>query len=122
MNKKEYQEYEKRVAKFFEEEGIQNLSIGRAKCPDCGFDFYQEGISGLPIKCGCGNTLDSLEEPFFSGEWCDCCGTHLAGDRYKASGYNPNTKEIYDYEVCPDCLYYAEYGRLDDMTMLDIEE
>jgi hypothetical protein len=24
--------------------------------------------------------------------------------------------------VCQDCEYYAEYGQLDDMTMLDIEE
>lgn len=122
MTKQEYKEYQEKVAKFFEDEGIQNLSIGVINCADCGFDFFQEGIRDLEIKCGCGYTHHDLEMPWFSNAWCDCCGTHLVGDRYHASGYNPETKEVQEYEVCQDCLYYAEYGQLDDMTMMDMED
>jgi hypothetical protein len=24
--------------------------------------------------------------------------------------------------VCTDCMYYLEYGQLDDMTMIDMKE
>jgi len=122
MNKKEHQEYEEKVGRFFEEEGIQNLSGGCITCPDCGFNFLQEGISDLPIECGCGNTKEMLDAPSFSWKPCDCCNSHLGGDRYHATGYNPSTDEIQEYEVCPDCLYYAEYGQLDDTTMMDMED
>ena len=31
--------------------------------------------------------------------------------------------EILEYDkVCEDCIYYAEYGRLDDKTMSEIEK
>jgi hypothetical protein len=30
--------------------------------------------------------------------------------------------EVYEYSVCSDCLYYAEYGCLDDWTMMEIED
>jgi len=46
----------------------------------------------------------------------------LSGDRYHCSGYCPESKEVYFYDVCCDCLYYAEYGQLDDVTMMDMEE
>jgi hypothetical protein len=93
--KSDYAEYEKRVKKFFEREGIQNLS---AKSDDEG------------------NT-----ETYFSWRPCHCCGRSLGGDRYECDGYNPQTKAVYEYEVCTDCVYYAVYGRLDDQTMLAIE-
>ena len=96
MNKTEYNQYEKAVQEFFESEGITNLTQ----------------ISDSDGYC----------EPSFSSWPCDCCGTTLGGDRYNADGYNPKTKEVAEYEVCPDCIYYSEYGQLDDDTMLDIEE
>jgi len=91
--KSDYAEYVKRVNNFFEQEGITNLSV-----------------------------TDDNPEPYFSWRSCDCCNRSLGGDRYDCSGYNPETKEIYGYEVCIDCVYYAAYGCLDDQTMLDIEE
>jgi len=94
MTREEYTSYEKRVAAFFEREGITNLST----------DYEKNG------------------EAYFSWRPCDCCGTPLGGNRKHATGYNPTTKEIYEYEVCQDCIYYAEYGQLDDMTMLGIGE
>lgn len=71
--------------------------------------FKREGIENLSTE----------GEPSFSSWSCDCCGGHLAGDRYNASGYNRKENEVYEYTICQDCMYYAEYGQLDDMTMLD---
>jgi hypothetical protein len=95
MDAKQYKEYEESVRAFFERTGVQNLS-------------------SLPEED------ENYSEPFFSWRPCDCCGTHLGGTRENANGYNPTTKEVLDLIVCEDCIYYAEYGRLDDMTMMDI--
>jgi hypothetical protein len=116
MNKREYAEYEAAVKDFFEAEGIANLTSGHIECPDCGSEWQDDG------ECpeGCGNR-DCFNEPFFSRSPCDCCGTSLGGDREHATGWNPTTKEIQEYTICTDCVYYAEYGRLDDTTMLEVE-
>ena len=121
MNKKEYQEYEKAVAHTFKEDGITNLSQGHLKCPDCNFDFFQDAVDTETVKCMCGSTKAELDEPSFSWRACECCGSHLGGDRYHAISFNHTTDEIYEYEICVDCLHYVEYGRLDDMTMMDME-
>jgi Tfp pilus assembly protein PilV len=92
MNKEEYENYQKKVAAFFQREGINNLS-----------------------------TKENCNESFFTWSRCECCAG-LPGDRYEASGFNPTTKEIMEYQVCSDCIYYAEYGQLDDSTMLEIEK
>lgn len=99
MNNQEYKEYEADVADFFKREGITNLST-----------VYDEETG-------------ENEEPSFSWGPCHCCGSTLGGDRYKCNGYNPTLEEVQEYSaVCTDCVYYAEYGQLDDMTMLDMEE
>lgn len=92
MNKAEYKQYERTVDRFFDTEGISNLS----------------------------RIADS--EPYFSWQTCDCCGTTLGGNRVDANGYNKKTKEILEYSICEDCEYYAEYGCLNDQTMMEIEE
>jgi 8-oxo-dGTP pyrophosphatase MutT (NUDIX family) len=56
----------------------------------------------------------------FSSRRCDVCKRTLGGPRTEVNGYNPNTKQIQDYIACDDCIYYAEYGSLDDMTMMDL--
>ena len=94
MTHAEYKNYQANVARFFEREGLQNLS-----------------------------EIDSGKESYFSWSMCDCCGSPLGGDRYDCSGYNPTTKEVQEvYRVCVDCIYYNVYGQLDDMTMLDMTE
>jgi len=96
-NSKWYAEYERRVADFFEKEGLRNL--GAQDDPD--------SIYG---------------EPYFSSAGCSCCGSYLGGNRTLCAGWNEAEKQAQDgYEVCDDCVYYAEYGRLDDMTMLDMD-
>lgn len=92
MTKREYAEYQQAVADFFEREGIANLS-------------------------------STSSEPFFSWSPCECCGRPEGGDREEASGYNPKTQEVQNYDcICTDCIYYAEYGQLDDTTMQEIED
>lgn len=92
MTQHEYDRYVARVNQFFADEGITNLS----RKSDC-------------------------DESYFSWRSCDCCGTHLGGDRIDADGYNPTTKEVQEYRICTDCEYFAEYGQLDDMTMLELD-
>ncbi len=92
MTKEEYVEYKQTVAEFFEREGIANLS-------------------------------SMSHESFFSWRPCQCCGTGLGGDREEANGYNPTTQEVQTYDcICIACIYFAEYGQLDDTTMQEIEK
>ena len=95
-NQKDYDKYKARVASFLEREGIDCLSI--KQLPD-----------------------GEYSESYFSFSNCECCGRPLGGDRYLCSGYQPESNNIFDYEICDDCLYYAEYGQLDDMTMMDYD-
>ncbi len=74
--------------------------------------FDSEGITNL-------SSIDG--ESYYSKHLCDCCHD-IAGDREDCNGYNPTTGQIQEYSVCTDCVYYAEYGCLDDKTMLEIEE
>ena len=96
----DYKEYCQSVDEFFKSEGIDCLS----------FDTEEYGEDGDI-------------EPHFSWSPCDCCGGTLGGNREIMAGYNPTTKEIQrGYSVCEDCVYFVEYGTLDDMTMMRISE
>ena len=94
--KEDYAEYEERIQFFLVHEGIDTHS-----------QIYDED----------GDSLD----PSFSCQPCECCNRPLGGDRYKirAGSINGN---MFDYDICVDCLYYLEYGTLDDMTMLNLED
>lgn len=67
-----------------------------------------------------GEELDE-SEPGFSASPCDVCGRSLGGDRYPYALHNRG-RDLVEVEICSDCAYFAEYGQLDDQTMLDIEE
>jgi hypothetical protein len=62
----------------------------------------------------------------FSNTPCHMCGSSSAGERYEGMGLRASlgsdgmTGEG-GFEVCEDCRYYAEYGILDDVSMLDID-
>jgi len=87
--------FQKRVENFMESEGINCLNID------------PEGD----------------QEPHFTWSRCECCKRPLGGVRYNCVGFNPEKHQVQGpYEVCPDCLYYIEYGQLDDMTMMNIKE
>lgn len=55
----------------------------------------------------------------FSWAPCDLCNRALGGDRQHFALTNPDDSEPIYCRACNDCGYYAEYGCLDDMTMLD---
>lgn len=77
-------------------------------------EFMSHGLNNLSTKSEC-------NEPYFSNSPCVVCGA-LPGGRYDCDGYNGQTQEVEEYEgVCQDCVYYAEYGRLDDTTMMEID-
>jgi hypothetical protein len=79
-------EYIENVKHFFETEGIVNLSQ----------------ITDSDGYC----------ESYFSHSACECCKSHLGGDRYDCNGYNTKTKKVYEYSVCTTCVYYSEYGEI----------
>ncbi len=116
MTKQEYAWYEEAVKDFFVTEGITNLSTGLCHCPDC---MVELDCQECP-KCG-KDAGEFPNEPFFSWSPCECCKTHMGGNREYATGYNDITKKVYNYTICEDCVVYTAYGRLDDMTMLEIE-
>lgn len=95
MTKKEYERYQKRVEQFFAD-GLNNLSTVSSEEGNC--------------------------EPYFTWKSCPVCGQSKGHDGYDCNGYNGQTKEIEEYSnVCQDCVYYCEYGQLDDQQMWDIE-
>lgn len=127
MNKKQYAQYEKCVAEFFKREGINNLSPGRIVCSNCEGKLHESGC--CDEKCPhCGADIECMNEAYFSWRPCECCGSNLGGNRVIASGYCPKPNgsisgmggECFEYEICEDCVYYATYGQLDDMTMIEI--
>jgi len=97
MENQEYSEYKKSVASFFKREGITNLSM------ECGEAEHECVICGEIVGC----------DPWFSWSSCECCGSRLGGNRYHTTGYHPESKQGLCYEVCVDCIYYAEYGKID---------
>ena len=92
MTKEEYKTYEDRFEEFMRLNDLINLT-----------------------------RIDSDQDSYFSWERCECCLRPLGGDRIDASGYS-RTGVVYEFSICLDCEYYAEYGQLDDITMMSMEE
>jgi hypothetical protein len=99
MTKAEYTAYEQRVREFIEREGISFLSTSTSEV--CGED-------------------DGNHDPWFSWTWCECCQSRLGGNREYLYARNAEDA-IMRFEICEDCVYYINYGRLDDRTMLEIQ-
>lgn len=51
------------------------------------------------------------EELGFMMKSCECCGSSLHGDRYKAHKLTAGN-EIRNYSVCIDCIVYIANGEL----------
>lgn len=82
------------------------------------YQDYQErftaGLAGVDYLTGTGST-------FFSWSACEVCRRPGGGIREEAIAVTLGV-ETDVLSVCEDCIYFAEYGRLDDSTMLGIEE
>lgn len=101
-NRKQYEQYQADVAKFIANKGLSFLSTG------------------------CSDSLESDEyehecEPWFSWSPCECCGCGLGGNREYLFARNEQD-EIVKFTICEDCVYYVNYGRLDDTTMARVEQ
>lgn len=116
MTRTEFADYEESVREFMAREGIENLTSGHYECPECHLEFEDRSLCP-----SCEQHKDLFDEPYFSWNRCDCCDRNEGGDREFATGFNPTTGEVQEYSICEDCAYYAEYGRLNDRTMLEVE-
>lgn len=81
--------------------------------------FYgAEDIDGL--------TDSGRSTEYFSKSPCDCCRRPEHGTRVDMVGYRVGRGTLpaipYTYSVCVDCEYFAEYGRLDDATMIALDD
>jgi len=105
MTKTEYAQYEKDVAD--NTEGLTNFSSGACTgCKECREDYgYDEEKESWECE----------PEPGFSWASCNVCGSGLGGNRYPVHALHKD--EILHLEACDDCVYYLNYGRLDDQTM-----
>ena len=94
--KADYAEYEADVAAFIAREGLSFISTGT-----------NDGEHGDV-------------DPWFSWRPCGCCGCTLGGNRVYLWAWSGETRV--QFEICEDCDYYINYGRLDDTTMARIEK
>ena len=98
-------------------EGMRALSSGPCPgCADCGLEDCHD--MDTP-------EYESVGEASFSWYPCHICGRHLGGDRHPAHYILDCEKErrenkIDHISICVDCVYFMEYGQLDDMTMMDM--
>lgn len=116
MTKQEYADYEASVKDFYTREGVKHVSCGTLNCPECDVRFKE----GTCPKCQKDST-DFETEPFFSWNRCECCQRPLGGNREDVIGIHEESGEIVEFTFCEDCVYYNEYGHLDDRTMAEIE-
>ena len=108
MTKKQYVKYEAAVK--HNTAGLTHVSTGA--CPGCD----ECGLS----KDASDRDRELAEEPGFSWSSCDCCGSSLGGDRHPAHGVDKDGGIVH-FQVCQDCVYYLNYGQLDDMSMMEME-
>jgi len=90
-----------------------------------GLSFLSTGACKCCAECGLGESpsdhaIELADEPSFSWHACDACGSTLGGDRHPAHGRTDGGKLLH-LSVCSDCLYFLNYGKLDDKTMMEME-
>lgn len=73
-------------------------------------------------------SVHSDGEPHVSSSMCALCGDRQQGMREYANGLMKDSFEGRERiiavalgSICEDCVYYAEYGRLDDRTMMRVK-
>lgn len=88
------------------------------------YDTYQKSVAKFldsnNVKPGC-HSANGECESFFSWRSCECCGNTKGGTREEYS-FATNNGGIFVAEICLDCIQYLTYGKLDDTTMLEINE
>ncbi len=114
MTKQEYAEYQERVENYLH--GLTAVSTGPCPgCPDCE-DYRQHKTEDAAEDAA---EDEYLAEPFFTWHSCEVCGDSQGGNREPWHGVADG--EIVHGDCCEDCVYYLNYGRLDDASMAEIE-
>ena len=109
MNAKQYEDY--KAAAEHNLRGLEFVSTGA--CPGC----EECGLGEEPSE----EEIELAGEPHFSWSSCECCGSTLGGDREPAHGRDKDGAIVH-FAICQDCLYFLNYGQLDDASMLKIEK
>ncbi len=111
MTRIEYAEYE--LAYAWGVTGLSAVSSGACSgCNECCDDYdYNDGTEEFQIT----------PEAWFAKSPCEACGTRWAGNRFPLHGVNDDNSIVH-LDVCDDCVYYSEYGRLDDQTMEELSD
>jgi len=104
QTKEQYEQYKADVSQFLSDEGLSFLSTS---CHD--YDSCEAGDEGHDWR-------ECHGEPWFSWSPCECCGCTLGGTRQYLHARD-RQDELVQFTICEDCVYYIEYGRLDDQTM-----
>jgi hypothetical protein len=87
-------------------EGLEAVSGGLCPtCPECQRDFDMEPREFFAAY-EAGKVAD---EGGFSWHACECCGSHLGGNRYAAHGLDADG-ELVHFSICADCLCYLANG------------
>jgi MoaA/NifB/PqqE/SkfB family radical SAM enzyme len=116
MTYAEYVRYCESFNAFMEKEGMCNLSTSPYKCPECDVQFD----CGECPECH-KDSGQFAPEPDHTCRPCDCCD-RSTGELWDANGWSEQDQEIKEVRVCRDCEYFAEYGVLDDQTMMEVEK
>jgi len=86
-------------------DGLEAVSSGPCPgCAECAVEGAEEETEEWYGLAG---------EPYFSWSPCECCGSHLGGDRHPAHGLIKGGKldgKLVHMDVCTDCLFYLANG------------
>jgi hypothetical protein len=84
------------------------------------YDDYCAAVGAALAHGPIHSTLTDDDSYEFSWRPCECCERPLGGERYPAT--HLINGEAYELQICGDCVYYLEYGQLDDQTMIDLDD
>lgn len=140
MTTKQYEQFKAAIEHNLK--GLSHVSTGACKgCAECGLEAkecrkcdgdgkdWQHGHPDSPCPTCNGEgeieptdrECDSASEGSFSWSSCDACGSTLGGNREPAHGVMADGG-ILHLDICTDCLYFLNYGQLDDLTMMEMEK
>lgn len=77
-------------------------------------------LASIEAKPGLCSPVNHNDEPSFSWSPCDCCDDELGGNRehYRFATQKGFTEAF----ICPNCVYFLTYDKLDDQIMMEIED
>lgn len=99
--------------------GLTHISTG--PCPGCETCADTFGMDQAAFDHAMADDR-IVNEPWFSWGACECCGGTLGGNREPMHGWTETDDILAHMNVCEDCAYFLEYGRLGDVVMERVGE